>query len=141
MNTYICSNGDKWEKHITAETASKARYQYYKELEDDEPYSEWFRYIKVKLYHKFKVSDLFGDVKEFDRMKKARFIEFAKIGMKIEANGKKGVICGSNSSFNLDICLDGDYHTINYHPHWEMKYFDDEGKLIKEFTNGYGKVI
>jgi len=140
MNTYVCCEenlDNEFASKIVAETASKARYHYYLHTEVNTPYFEMFRGIGVKVLHKFKVSDLFGNIDQFNRMKKSRFIEFAKIGMNVEVCGKRGTICGSNGSMNLDICLDGEYHLRNYHPWWRVVYIDDEGSVIKEFKKGW----
>lgn len=85
MNTYECSNGGEWPERIVAETASKARYQYFLWMETGEYYSDWFRFLRSRLIHKFQVSDLFQtDVERFKVMTEYRGIEFAEIGMKVE---------------------------------------------------------
>jgi len=130
MNTYRCSNGGSYHEDIIAETASKARYKYYLRMEDNEPYSEWFRHIKSKKIGCFKVSHLFGDQQRFDYTCKYRGIEFAYIGMRCEVNGRKGTITGASTSCNLDVCYDGDSYSFNSHPYSKFLYFDKDGKLI-----------
>jgi len=130
VNTYTCTYGIDWPSDIVAETPSKARYKYYLSLDIDERYSEVFRWLRSKLKHKFEVSDLYGNQYQFESMCKSRFIEFAFIGMKVEHRGKQGVIVGANCSQNLDVCFDGNYHSDNCHPYFEMKYFDNKGELI-----------
>lgn len=70
-----------------------------------------------------------------DYVKKQRGLPFVKIGMKVQStyNGKFGYITGGNMSGNLQIRFEGKNHSENYHPHWEIKYFDDKGNVIKEY--------
>jgi hypothetical protein len=62
---------------------------------------------------------------------------FVKRGMKVyHYNNKRfGVICGANSSGNLNIRFDGDNYSQNCHPHWEMAYYDKKGNIIESFRN------
>ena len=64
MNTYSVSfNGFDWQ-NIFAETASKARYEYYKINEFEEKYSEVFRLLRSKKIGKFKINHLFDLLSE-----------------------------------------------------------------------------
>ncbi len=54
------------------------------------------------------------------------------VGMRIEVDGRPGVIKGGNDSGNLDVIFDGDNYRSNVHPSWETKYYDGDGKLIAE---------
>lgn len=65
----------------------------------------------------------------------ARHMPFVKRGMRVEHtyDGKKGRIAGANSSANLNIIFDGENYSRNCHPHWMMKYFDNDGNVIKEY--------
>ena len=69
----------------------------------------------------------------FDDMKISRGIPFAKVGMHVNVDGKLGVIVGSNNSNNLQVQLSGFASSSNCHPHWRIKYFDDNGNVIKEY--------
>lgn len=139
MNTYEITFKDPYGDYpnrVIADTPSKARYKLYCETGDLFGYGfmNYLHWIdSCKKVSSFKVSDLFGDEERFDRMKEMRGIEFAYQGMRIEVAGKSGVIVGSNSSLNLDIVFDGTYWTNNCHPWWKTKYFDEYGRLIKEF--------
>ena len=134
-NTYaITFNGHIY--NSIGETAAKSKYELFlkEEFGDFLSFGEFVKYAKCKLLHKFKVQDLFTkNIEGFNRMKMLRGIEFAQLGMKVEGNGKPGVIVGHNSSLNLDVCLDGQYWASNCHPWWRMKYFDNKGDLIKEY--------
>lgn len=133
MNAYTCSFDGRWDKNIVAETASKARYKYYESLELCESYAEVFKILKSKLKHKFEISDLFGCVDQFNSVKSYRGIEFAYMGMKVRLNDKVGFICGANSSCNLQVCFEGNYHTSNCHPYYKLVYINKRGMIIKDF--------
>lgn len=78
-----------------------------------------------------------GDAKmNLDYVKINRGLGFVKIGMKVENTylKKVGIIKGGNRSGNLDILFEGEKKVKNCHPTWAMKYYDDDGKLIKEFS-------
>ena len=122
---------------IIAETPSKARYKFYNELDAEEPYSEYFKYIKVR---KIGVCDesYLPQISEYDLEKfniviEHRNIPFAKIGMKISVAGKIGKIIGANSSMNLDVDFIGDGTKSNCHPTWETIYYDENNVVLKTF--------
>jgi hypothetical protein len=100
---------------------------------------EFLRFVKsIKLIHKFRPYDLFCDIEQFERMKECRNIPFAFMGMKVILKSRsrgniKGVIVGSNDSMNLDICFNGTCHKENCHPHYELIYFDNDGKIVAEY--------
>ena len=135
MNTYGIEFEDHIE-HVVAETPGKAKYKFYKqhEIDDCMEFGDYLKCVRCFLIHKFKISDLFTqNVEMFERMREQRGIEFACIGMTVEVNGHKGIIVGSNSSLNLDVCFDGSHCAMNCHPHYKVKYFDINGNLIKEY--------
>jgi hypothetical protein len=69
-----------------------------------------------------------GDVftsDDFKRVAKYRDIPFAYCGMRVEVDGKPGVIIGHNSSANLDVLFE-DKTISNCHPNWKVKYFDKD---------------
>ena len=70
-----------------------------------------------------------------NQVRKSRGMPFIKRGMRIyhSHNKRYGRISGANSSGNLNITFDGDNYSQNCHPHWKMKYFDADGKLIDEY--------
>jgi hypothetical protein len=136
--TYAFSDEDYTKKsEIIAETPSKARYKFYNELEAEEPYSEYFKYIKVKKIGALrddylpKISE--QDLQCFERVTESRGISFARIGMKISVAGQIGKIVGANSSMNLDVDFIGDGTKSNCHPTWETIYFDDNNAVLKSF--------
>ena len=110
------------------ETAAKAKWQCFRYFTLELSYDLSFKdFLKSLSYCRkiggFKPSDLYGDREQFDRIKKARGIEFAYIGMRIEVCGKMGTIVGGNDCMNLDVVKDGTYYTDNCHPWYKTKYF------------------
>ncbi len=139
LKTYECridnyfNDGTALSENIVTTTPSKARYQFYTNREDVEPYSAWFKAIKVKSLGVMKPSDLFGELEEFNQMKERRGIEFAYQGMVIDVAGQKGWIVGNNSSLNLDVLFEGQGHVSNCHPTWETTYYDKQMNVVKDF--------
>lgn len=137
--TYGFSRSEDYTKtsEIIAETPSKARYKFYNELDADEPYSEYFKYIKVRKIgvcdenYLPQISEY--DLEKFNRVIEQRDILFAKIGMKISVAGKIGKIIGANSSMNLDVDFIGDGTKSNCHPTWETIYYDENDVVLKTF--------
>lgn len=129
------SKETKYVETVQAETPGKAKAELWRQW--SECGYEFFEFVKsitkCRLLHKFRIEDLFEDKRQFDRMKKARNIEFAYQGMKIEVDGKIGKIVGSNSSMNLDVVFDGQFHTSNCHPWWKTKYFSKDDEVITEY--------
>ena len=78
--------------------------------------------------------------KFLDDMKRCRGIEFARLGMMVEVDGHLGTIVGINRSANLDVVFANQLKfgkgKSNCHPTWRTKYFDENGLLIKEYTDG-----
>ena len=66
-----------------------------------------------------------------------RNMPFVKRGMKVfhTHNNKWGRIASVNNSDNLNIIFDGDNYSQNCHPYFKMQYFDDGGKMIKEYRD------
>ena len=65
----------------------------------------------------------------------SRGMPFVKKGMRVYHihNERYGRVSGVNNSQNLNITFDGDNYSVNCHPHWQMQYFDADGKLIAEY--------
>lgn len=141
MNTYLITLS-RYDRPATAygETPGKAKYNSYLEMGDlFDSFAEFLRFVKsIKLIHKFRPCDLFGDIEQFERMKECRNIPFAFMGMKVILKSRsrgniKGIIVGSNDSMNLDICFDGTCHKENCHPHYKLIYLDNSGDIVAEF--------
>ncbi len=115
-------------------TAGKAKYQFFIDLDDCYPD---LKYTDITAYTiKTKSDDAIH--REFTRTATYRGVPFAKIGMAVEVGGFKGEIAGKNSSANFDILFSEGPHKgliLNCHPNWKIKYFDEQGNLIKEFND------
>jgi len=72
---------------------------------------------------------------EFEETAKRSAVPFIKKGMRIEMNGKSGIIKDFNRSANLDVLFDGDKKKSNCHPTWETVYFDKDNNIIVDFRN------
>lgn len=71
---------------------------------------------------------------DFELMKQARGLDFLQRNMRVEVDGKPGIVTGHHGH-NLLVKFDGQKHSSNCHPHWMTKYFDSEGKLIAEYKD------
>ena len=118
---------------VTAETPSKARYAGFREeWSQFWEYTDVYSDIRCKCLGPVSASHYYNS-NGFERMTKARGIQFASIGMRVEVAGRKGVIVGSNSSLNLNVWIE-DYAAVdNCHPYWETVYFDDDGGIVKDY--------
>jgi len=136
MNTYLIKVAG-YDQPCTGfgATPAKAKYNAYMNHFDD-IYTDGFPGFigsveSVKLLHKFWVSDLFTrDIEGFNRVCTYRGIPFAKIGMEVHVGNRRGVICGANSSSNLDVCFDGDAFVSNCHPGWNMAFESQNMKML-----------
>lgn len=68
----------------------------------------------------------------FENMKKARGLDFLKMQMTVEVNGKRGRVVG-NHGHNLLVRYEKYKASYNCHPHWKTKYYNSEGEFIKEY--------
>lgn len=70
-------------------------------------------------------------------MERCRGMGWVQLGMMVEVDGHLGTIRGMNSSANLDVefvnQLKWGKGTHNCHPTWETRYFDADGKVIKDY--------
>lgn len=131
--------GDKWcRSTYIAESPAKAKQQHYRYLQDgiwEAPFFTVVRNMKCKKIGIASLSVFYGDNEAFERMKLSRNVPFAEIGMRIFAAGKNGTIVGSNGSMNLDVVFDGQWNKSNIHPLWKTIYFDNNGKIIKDYSD------
>lgn len=123
-------------ENVVAETAGKAKYSYWKKINDcyDIEFKGFLKSAKCRFVNKFKYADLFTkNLGDFNETIQRRNIEFAHLGMRVEVCGKSGRIVGCNDSLNLDVCFDGEHWRTNCHPHHKIKYFDNNNSVIAEF--------
>lgn len=128
---FICE-GVEFSTTIFAQSASKARYQCLLGLHD----AGWdginFQHIRVRSTSSVPARKLDA----FAHTAKYRGLPFARIGMKVEVGGHPGVIVGPNDSANFDVFFTGGPFagsTLNCHPNWSIRYFDESGKLLASF--------
>ena len=118
----------------SAKNASAARYLFwYEHSECLNSYSECFRHIKSKSLGRSKLSDWFGDFQQFTEVCRKRNVDFARLGMTIDVDGKKGWIVGANNYCNLEVLFEQNVGPQNCHPTWETTYYDKKGNIIREF--------
>lgn len=68
--------------------------------------------------------------KKIDQVAEYRRLPSIKKGMRCEVSVKQGEVIGGTSSGNLNILFDGDKEPTSCHPHWQMKVFGYDGKVI-----------
>lgn len=123
LRAYACGiKGMDGVEIVHARSRGKARYLFYLDCDADYP----FPLITCRSAGAPLTSERFRENARY------RNIPFAYVGMRVEVDGKPGVITGHNSSANLNVLFD-DGQQSNCHPNWMMRYFDKRGKLIKEF--------
>lgn len=122
LDDFYC---EKYYENIIANSYSQARYKFWYEHRDSlKPFNKAMNFIKVRSLGKLEPEYFFGDEYEFNRMKEHRNIPFTYMGMKVEIDGKQGIIMGSNYSFNLDVCFDKNYaEKIMKETKEELTYF------------------
>jgi hypothetical protein len=123
---------DHWTT-VHAATAGKAKYSFWMDVRD----CLEVKYIDVVS----RVADsLFVQTDEFQRTAKYRGVPFARIGMKVMfvSDDSEGIIVDKNSSANFEVYFTSGQHaglTLGVHPNWMIRYLDDAGNVIKEFTD------
>ena len=71
-------------------------------------------------------------------VKEKRSMPFLKRGMRVEVNGKMGVVTSGNVSLNINVRYDGNNYSQNCHPKWETRYFNKDGTVIADYTKASG---
>ena len=117
---------------VAAETAGKAKYALYMDLDDI--YDSFSNFLRDVLSCK-KVGELrpTSKTEDFDRVCEMRGIPFAKVGMKVVVGKHEGVVVGVNSSANLDVRFNDRNGTANCHPNSNITYYDDDGSVLAAF--------
>ena len=134
MNTYkITLKGYETETLICAETAGKAKYEHYLQLDDlFQDFAMYLHFVEsCKCLRKAKKEDYYQKSDSFESTKNYRGVPLATYGTKVMLNGKTGFIVGDNSSCNFNVKFDDGI--FNCHPNYELVYFDGEGKVIYDF--------
>ncbi|OPY63646.1 MAG: hypothetical protein A4E56_00369 [Pelotomaculum sp. PtaU1.Bin065] len=113
MNTYLIEFIDGHKRQVIGETAGKAKYDLFRDLQDcfNCDFRDFIGFIEsCKKLRGFSIKDLFGGRDQFESIKQARGIDFAYQGMRISVCGQMGIIVGGNNSMNLDVVFNGQYH-------------------------------
>ncbi|MED2737729.1 hypothetical protein [Bacillus toyonensis] len=130
-----------WECRHTeiAETPGKAKYQFYRYLQDGVWKTDFKTFVKSVKCKKKGIADItsmFGPKAQFDSMCEKRHIPFCYQGMRIEVCGKPGTVVGSTSGLNLQVVFDGNqWVTSNCHPYYETTYYDANGIVVADYCN------
>lgn len=141
MNTYEVELYEYGVKTVVAKSKSAAKYAAYLDYDvtGGLGFGEYLKWVKsVRLVHKFRAADLFGDVQCFERVKEARSIPFAYMGQKVVLRSNQrgdlsGVIVGVNHAMNLDVVFDGTFHKESCHPHYRLTYYNKNNEPIASF--------
>ncbi len=124
---------------ITHENEKMAKYHFYKQLKKQGIINMPFEQLEPFLTCEYKgvvdIATLFGKEEPFRKMCNFRRIPFAKRGMRVEVQGRKGTIVG-NCKNDLFIVLDDNPHKFRFNPHWEIVYFNEKGEIIKDYRKG-----
>ena len=125
-------------------TAGKAKADYWRDIQDPYPDIKYtditcrclgFLYVPNVVSRGSKIRRTQAAEEAYQKLKRTahdRGVSFAEIGMRVEMDGRAGVIIGSNSSANFDILFEDGY-VGNCHPNWKMTYFAEDGSVIKIF--------
>ena len=68
-----------------------------------------------------------------DYIRTRRDMPWIKRGMRVEVDGRMGVVTSGNHSGNINVRLDGEKHAGNCHPWWKTRYFDGDGNVIADY--------
>lgn len=72
--------------------------------------------------------------RHIDRICEYRGVPSVKKGQRCSVGGRDGKIVGVNSSCNFSVKFDDNpKQTLNCHPYWKMKIFNDDGSLLFEY--------
>jgi hypothetical protein len=114
--------GRNWQSTVHALTAGKAKYEYLIGVRESWPDVN---------FTDLTCHSIGGprDTAAFRRVAEYRGLPFAHIGMKVECDGRRGVILGHTDSANFEVLFD-DGARLCCHPRWMMRYFADDGALI-----------
>lgn len=122
---------------VSAETASKAKYQHFMRLDGlFGSFAEYLHWVEsCKKLNRNNKEDYFRPAESFDRTRRYRGVPLAECGMEVDLKGRRGFIIGDNDSCNFDVCFeDGIW---NCHPNYELVYFRPDGSIVYDFRKSY----
>jgi hypothetical protein len=136
LRTYYChfkGTDKEFASPVIARSASSARYNWYRSLDFGPSYREEFKNIRSFSGHDGIDNSIHQRLR---RVVVYRGIPAVKVGTRVVVSGnRQGTVVGGNHSMNLDIILDGQDFSGNYHPKWEIAYFDENGETIYDFRS------
>lgn len=139
MNTYkIKLRAYETETLICAETAAKAKYQHWLQLDDCfEDFRMYLHFVEsCRCLRKARKEDYYQKHHDFEKNKRYRGVPLCDYGTEVELRGKRGFIIGANDSCNFDVKFEDGIH--NCHPNYELVYFDEQGNVMYDFRKGQG---
>lgn len=116
------SERPEYPRVVNAITPGKAKSAYLSIVREPWPDLK-FTQIKCR-----KIGEPYTD-EEFLQFAQRRGLEFVRCGMKVEIDGRKAIITGKCGAYFRAYFFDTKCEG-NFHPTWEVKYFDAKGKLI-----------
>lgn len=130
LKAYDCNGGFSL---INAETAGKAKYQHYMQLDGlFDCFKEYLHWVEsCKKLRKAKQEDYFRPTESFERTCRYRGVPLVKCGTEVALNGRHGFIIGDNDSCNFDICFENGIW--NCHPNYELVYYSEDGSILYDF--------
>lgn len=130
------TKGGWYHQNVLATTLGKAKYDYFRDVKEfysDMTFKEFLKVVRCRKVGLAEPKHLFTDKENFERMCASRNIAFAYQGMKVEVSGREGYLVG-NYGMNLLVWFP-EYSTgSNCHPWWETRYFNQEGQIVKDYT-------
>ena len=121
--------GTEWTRTVHALSRGKAKYEYWLDVREPWPDIK-FTQIRCRTLGSPRNTDAFSNTAA------KRGVPFARIGMRVQVGPDFGLLVDRNDSMNFQVLFtSGKYEgqVVNCHPNWMMKYFADDGTLIKEF--------
>lgn len=130
LRAFECNvRGKDWKHTVHAQTAGKARYEYWRDLHEAWPDIP-FTAVTCHVSGPATSSEAFRNTALY------RHVPFAYVGMRVIVGNWRGVLAGVNSSANFDVIFEDGPHVgqkLNCHPNHEMAYFGDNGEVLADF--------
>ncbi|MFF3100192.1 hypothetical protein [Viridibacillus arvi] len=78
------------------------------------------------------------EVISLQNVKEKRSKAFLKHGIRVEVNGRMGIVTSGNDSLNINVRYESNNFSQNCHPQWETRYFDKDGVVIADYRKESG---
>ena len=120
----------EWMRDVPAASAGRARYSYWLDV------SESWPDVRLTEIVARVAGGGYSEPRGFRECVEGRAVGFAKIGMRIVAEGYEGFIVGFTGSANLKFWCPATGTELCAHPSYDVQYFADDGKLIVHIKRG-----